>query len=417
MTAATFPGMWFRRARASAPDPRQTLHEFSRALALIVDEGELHAVIAARLREVFDLESAAVVLREGDASPFRVAAARGVDADAAREASWPAEGRLARWLKVNATPLVLAEGPGVVAFLEPDERRALERAGAAACFPLVAGNQLRGFLLLGPRRGEPALALRDDERETAAALAAQAALAVENAALLREQKARLKRLYRAERLATAGELAAGAAHEIRNPLTAIRSASQYVRGDFASGSERASLLDDVLAEVDRIDGIVEGLLSFARPAAAELAPVDLAELLRQSAGLLAASARRQGVDVALDAPPELVADADANLIKQAVLNVTRNALQAMPGGGSLRLALVQNGRRVEVRVADTGGGIAPEHLDRIFDPFFTTKPDGTGLGLSIVHGIVQRHGGEVDVESDVGRGTTVTLRLPLRSGR
>lgn len=386
-------------------------------MTLIVDERELHEAVAATLRQVFGLGRVTFFLRDGDGTPFRVVSSRGVDDEQARTAEFAADGRLARWLRVNEAPLVLEESPGIVAFLDEAERRTLERLGAAACFPLVAMNRLTGFLAVGPTDAAAGFGLSAAERELLSALAGQATLAIENAALLREQKARLKRMYRAERLATAGELAAGAAHEIRNPLTAIRSVIQYLRTDYPAGSERAGLIDEVLAEVDRIDGIVEGLLSFARPAEARFERVDLVELLRHGIALVSARARAQRVATELALPDSLQVHADPNLLKQLLLNVFLNALQAMPGGGVLRLAADLRGGIAEIRATDTGCGIAPEHVERIFDPFFTTKRDGTGLGLSTSYGIVERHGGELEVESAVGRGTTIRIRLPQRQRR
>ncbi|HEX2188888.1 MAG TPA: ATP-binding protein [Longimicrobiaceae bacterium] len=397
----------FARWSPRPPDHLQTLHEFTRFLTLTADQEELFQGVAARLCDTFGLEGVAVFLRDGDGASFRAVAARGT---AAQDAVFPAEGKLARWLRVNEAPLFTGESPGVMEFLDEAERRALAALGAAACVPLVAVNRLTGFLTLGRSRG--GRPLDPASRELLLALAGQAALAFENAALAREGRARLKRMYRAERLATAGELAAGAAHEIRNPLAAIRSAIQYLRGDYAEGSDRASLVDDLLSEVDRIDGIVEGLLSFARPPVSLPEPVELPELLGQSVGLVAARARGQRVSVALDVPPVLSLHADPNQLKQVLLNVFLNALQAMPDGGELRVSAAPRGRAVELRVADTGPGIAPEHLDRVFDPFFTTRPEGTGLGLSICYGIVERHGGEMEVRSEPGSGTEVVVRLP-----
>jgi signal transduction histidine kinase len=409
--------MKVRGPRADRPrDYRQAIHEFSRSLTLVVDEDQLRAAIPAKLREFFGLERVAIFLREGDGAPFRVASARGIEAPVADAAAFPADGRLARWLKVNEMPLVLAEQPGVVDFLDAGERDTLRSLGAAACFPLVALNQLRGFLAVGPTGRGPALGLDPGERELLGVLAGQAALAFENAALIREQRDRLKRLYRAERLATAGEMAAGAAHEIRNPLTSIRSAIQHLRGDYEDASPRAELIDDILAEVDRINEIVEALLSFARPAQVKFESVDLAELVRQTVALIDARARKCGVTVEVDGPESLPFMADGNLIKQVVLNVAMNALQAMPEGGTLSIAVERVGAAAEIRVEDTGCGITPEDRERIFDPFFTTKKEGTGLGLSVCYGIVQRHGGEIEVDSEIGVGTTLKVRLPGRHG-
>jgi signal transduction histidine kinase len=224
-------------------------------------------------------------------------------------------------------------------------------------------------------------------------------------------------LYRAERLATAGELAAGAAHEIRNPLTSIRSAIQHLGSGYEDGDQRAELVGDILAEVDRINEIVEGLLSFARPAEPKFEDVDLSELIRHAIAMVDTRARKQGVETRTEVPDDLSVRADPNLITQVLLNVAMNALQAMPEGGALDISAGRLGRMVELRVGDTGPGISEEDRDRLFDPFFTTKKDGTGLGLSVCYGIVQRHGGEIEVESEVERGTLVKIRLPDRHGR
>jgi signal transduction histidine kinase len=209
-------------------------------------------------------------------------------------------------------------------------------------------------------------------------------------------------------------MAAGAAHEIRNPLTSIRSAIQHLRGDYEDGNPRAALIDDILAEVDRINEIVEALLSFARPVQPKFESVDLAELVRQTAALIDARAHKSGVAVEVEGPESLPLTADGNLVKQVVLNVVMNALQAMPEGGRLSIAVGRAGGAAEIRVEDSGCGIAPDDRERIFDPFFTTKKEGTGLGLSVCYGIVQRHGGEIEVESEIGEGTTVKIRLPER---
>lgn len=389
------------------------LHEFSRSLALIVDEATLHDTITGHIRSALGLDRVLLFLRAGDDGPYRLASARGAGDPGIRQVTFPSDGRLVRWLRVNEEPLLLNGNPGVVAFLGTAEREALERLGVRACVPLVSMNRLTGFLLVTPAPGAVKWPT-PGQRDQLLALTGQVALACENAALLAEQKSRLRRLYRAERLATAGELAAGAAHEIRNPLTAIRSTIQYIRGDFTEDSDRYEMITDVLDEVDRIDDIVQGLLSFARREEPVLGMVDLAELVRHSAGMIRTRAGTQNVEVTVHTPDSLRVQADSGLIRQVILNVMLNALQAMPDGGRLTVTAEAAGRRAALRVADTGHGIAPEHLDRIFDPFFTTKKGGTGLGLSICYGIIERHGGQMEVESEPGVGTTMIIRLPER---
>jgi signal transduction histidine kinase len=401
-----------KKHRSQRPDEyRQLIQEFTRSLTLIVDEEQLRSSISAKLRDFFGLERVAIFLREGDGAPFRIVAERGMDPEIVRNVTFPSNGRLARWLKVNEEPLLLDENPGVVAFLDAQERDTLTRLDAFACFPLVALNQLKGFLTLG-RSDTGAPQLDQGDRELLSLFSGQAALAFENAALLREQRSRLKRLYRAERLATAGEMAAGAAHEIRNPLTSIRSAIQHLRTDYDDESPRAELIDDILAEVDRINGIVGALLSFARPAEPRFESVPLAELVRMAIALVDAQAQTQGIAVSAEIAEDISVEADPNLIKQVVLNVVMNAMQAMPNGGELTISALPLAGFAELRMGDSGPGIPSEDRERLFDPFFTTKTEGTGLGLSVCYGIVQRHGGEIEVESETGQGTVVRIRLP-----
>jgi len=395
---------------------RRVLQDFARALSVIVDAPQLHTVIAAQLRDVFDLERLAIVLRDQVAGGYQLAESRGFDEATGRLLRWDESDRLVRWLRVNEEPLVLAEQPGVVGYLSSDERQKLEASGSQVAFPLVAMNRLTGFLLVGCER-----TFGVAERDLLMQMAHQAALALENATLVSEQRARLRRLYRAERLATAGELAAGAAHEIRNPLTSIRSTIQHLHSSLPEGHVAREDAQGILEEVDRINGILEALLSFARPSEAVFSLVHLDELVRQSLDLIAAQAREQGVEVAVDLPVDSIPlVADSGLVKQVLLNLMLNALQAMEWGGELLIRAQsippRRGEPAEsggalVEVVDTGSGIPEETLERAFDPFFTTKPTGTGLGLSICYGIVERHNGDIEIETREGEGTTVRVRL------
>ena len=413
------------RARADAE--RRVLQDFVRALSVIVDPAQLHGVIAAQLREIFRLDRVALAVRDEDAGGYRTAAVRRVGSDAegdtppaADGATWPEDAKLVRWLRVNEEPLVPAASPGVVEYIGEADAERLAADGVRVVVPLVAMNRLTGFLLLGnpdPSTSEIGIEL---ERDLLEQLAAQAALACENTALLDAQRARLRRLYRAERLAAAGELAAGAAHEIRNPLTAIRSTIQYLRDilpeDHPGREETAGLIE----EVDRIDEIVEGLLSFARPREAVFAPLDAAEVVRQSLALVVSRTRKQGIEVAADLDREVPLVADESLLKQLALNLLLNAVQAMPEGGRLEVSArpvpPARGEPAErggalLEIADTGPGIPDGIREKVFDPFFTTKTGGTGLGLSICYGIAERHRGEIEMDDAPGGGTVIRVRL------
>lgn len=406
----------WRRRRAN----RRAVQELSRSLALIVDREALEASVAARIRELLDPERMAVLEPDPAAGGFLPGFSFGLAESDLAGLRVPARGKLARWLSVNETCLVLDRQPGVQEYLDPAERDLLDRLRINVCVPMLSLNRLTGILLLG--LGRPGGGLGRGDVELLNLLASQASLAFENAALYRAQRERLDRLHRAERLAAVGQLAAGVAHEIRNPLTAIRSTMQYLLRDLDPGTPKHQLVEELLSEVDRINGTVGGLLSLSRSGEVRRVEMDLLEPLSKAVQLVQAQAAEKGVEIAGDlALPESRVLGDAGQLKQVFLNLLLNALQAMSGGG--RIAVAARSWRpgggdpwVEVRVTDTGPGIPPDQLRRIFDPFYTTKRDGTGLGLAICHGIIEQHEGEIHLESRAGEGTTASVRLPLIQG-
>jgi signal transduction histidine kinase len=228
-----------------------------------------------------------------------------------------------------------------------------------------------------------------------------------------------QRIWRQDRLASVGTLAAGMAHEIKNPLVSLKTFVQMLPEQYDDEEFRRVFCPLIETEVRRIDAIVTGLLEFARPPVAELRPLRLHEVLRRSLQLMEPQCRRHGVTL-----HERLTDArddirgDAGLLEQSFVNLCLNALDAMNDGGRLEVEtrLETGGEtvvpRLRVSIADTGAGIAPEHMARIFDPFFTTKDGGTGLGLSIVYGIIQQHGGQIEVAVRPGGGTVFHLTFP-----
>jgi len=251
-------------------------------------------------------------------------------------------------------------------------------------------------------------------------------------------------LRKNERLATLGQLSAGVAHEIRNPLAGIGTSAQVLLRRFEPRDERARFVRVILDEVARLDRIVTSLLQYARPRTPELHAAALAPCIEHVVRLSQDALDTSGVRVEVDVAQRLsTIYLDEDLVAQVLLNVTRNALQAMPGGGTLRYEVRQlrrkspprgPGRRAsdpprtrgaksrgqpswllyqQVRVIDTGSGIPRGVLGKLFDPFFSTKPQGTGLGLSICQSIMQEHGGSITVASREGRGTTVLLNFPV----
>jgi two-component system sensor histidine kinase HydH len=217
---------------------------------------------------------------------------------------------------------------------------------------------------------------------------------------------------RQERLAAMGTLAAGVAHEIRNPLSSIKGFATYFRAKFEPGSRDRELAEVMIGEADRLNRVVSELLELTRPTELRLADTDPAELLTHALKLIEGDCRSRGISVrtGFAGAPRVSLDADRML--QALLNLLLNAVQAMPDGGVLTVSAQAVRDRLELRVADTGRGIPRQDLERVFDPYFTTRNQGTGLGLATVRTIVEAHGGRVRIASEQGRGTEVTLDLP-----
>jgi len=222
-----------------------------------------------------------------------------------------------------------------------------------------------------------------------------------------------------QKLAALGRLTSGVAHEVKNPLNAMRIHLELLKTRLAGGQPAVRENLNVIAEeILRLDRVVQGFLKFVRPEELHLAPVDVGALLSEVARLMAPEASLAGARVALDVAAELPPVAgDVELLQQACTNLVTNSLQAMPRGGTVTLAahLGPDGA-VEVRISDEGVGISPDDLDKIFRLYYTTKPEGSGIGLSMVYRVVQVHDGRIDVDSTPGRGTTMTLTLPVASG-
>ena len=228
------------------------------------------------------------------------------------------------------------------------------------------------------------------------------------------------RLRRAERLATLGQVAAGIAHEIRNPLVGIGSTTSLLLDDTDPTDARRPDLAVILQETKRLDRIVNQIIDYARPREIVAFAFDMAQLVQEVMKVLDEPLTRKQATIRLSAPDApYTIQADRDQLKQVLLNVLQNAIEASPSGGTITVTLVQQARGVEpgleVTVADRGTGISPTHLPHVFEPFFTSgKPQGTGLGLAICRNILEAHGGEIALDSEVGRGTTVRVWAPLR---
>jgi len=226
-------------------------------------------------------------------------------------------------------------------------------------------------------------------------------------------------LSQAEKMSSIGLLAAGVAHEVNTPLAVISSYAQMLQKQLNGDEKRAALLDKITRQTFRASEIVNSLLNFSRTSGTEFAEVDLNKIIYETLALLEHQFKTTQVKIHQDLMPNLPPiHGNAGKLQQVFLNLFLNAKDAMAGGGTLRVTTA-NGEGVRIVIADTGSGIAQEHIQRIYDPFFTTKNGGrdgrkgTGLGLSVTYGIIQEHAGKIQVESRVGEGTTFYLEFPL----
>jgi two-component system sensor histidine kinase HydH len=224
-------------------------------------------------------------------------------------------------------------------------------------------------------------------------------------------------IARSRRLASLGSLAAGVAHEIRNPLSSIKGFATWFRERYRDNPEDRETAEVMIREVDRLNRVITQLLEFARPLAMNRVPTLLPAVIRHALKMVEGEARKKEVALETDLSAQIgEVSLDADRMTQVFLNLCLNAIAAMEPGGVLRVSLAQRDERtVRITIADTGAGIPKEDLPRVFDPYFTTRSSGTGLGLAIVHKIVEAHGGEVRLESEPGKGTTATILLPRKT--
>jgi two-component system, NtrC family, sensor histidine kinase HydH len=289
----------------------------------------------------------------------------------------------------------------------------MEAMGASLCLAMQS-EQGDLYGLVGVRDDRMRDAFSPEEVQLLAGLAAQAAITVENSRLYRRMKER-------DRLAALGEMAAGLAHEIRNPLGAIKASAQYLSEEEDPGPG-GEFLDIIVDEVDRLNRVVSSFLDYARPSEGDPEPIDVNATVDRTMQLLRPECAAAAVRAELLLDPDLPkVRIDVEQLRQVLINLVQNALQAMEGGGQLtvetgsrehRRLHVQVRREVEIRVRDTGPGIDENVLKNLFVPFVTTKSRGTGLGLAISQRIINAAGGIIEARSAPGHGTTFIVRLP-----
>ena len=401
------------------PNLEQLLSEFNRSLTLIVDKSLLIGNIVAKVKQICPVESVYIFLLDENTGKFKLQ-----NEAKNKPVTLTNRSRLVSWLSVNEKHLIISRHPDIVSYFPPEEQEIIRQLGAELIFPLKIMNQINGTIFLGKKTdGAP---FTEQELNLLSILINQATFAIEHASLYEQQTERLKKMYRTDRLATLGELAAGAAHEIRNPLTAIRSTIQYLSKDFSADPVKSEMVTELISEVERINKIVQGLLSFARPSDLNTSDINIEQLINQTLLLVTNTLRKQNVEVEFEYfTDNTTIQGDAEQLKQVFLNIILNAVEAMgknpPERSRTLIISIEKGtpinthsRYLIISFEDSGKGIEQKNIENVFNPFFTTKEEGTGLGLAICYGIINSHEGEIEVKSVPDKGTCINIKLPQR---
>jgi len=397
---------------------QQALAELTSQIATISSADELLQTIVDRIVEHMKVQRAMVLMQEDVSTDFVPRARASLQPSAADGVLLADTTEVIQWLRRNKRTLVKDE----VQLREPRPRVAriaeeLDRVGAALCVPMILDGQLVGTLALDHKTSGDLFIDRDIK--LLERLCGEAALAV------RYRKFE-QQMFQTSKLASLGTLAAGIAHEIRNPLSSIKTFVQLLPSRPNDPEFQAEFSKLVSNDVDRITKIVENVLSFARSSTITLSEQRIEEVLDDSLALIQSKLKAKKVEVIKHYGQVPLARGDKDQLSQVFVNILLNAVEAVPGqGGRIEItcstAMLESpleGRRrktphITVEIADNGPGIPENIKGRLFDPFFTTKPQGTGLGLAITYKIVEVHGGFISVVSTEGQGATFQVNLPL----
>jgi len=385
---------------------RTKLSEFSRTLTELVDLEEVAKTTVYFITQTLHVDSVVVFFLRSEVDEYRPLFGTPFQEGTTYSSRHP----FVRRIESNETAVDLEhlrENEGEVKAIDD-----LIEEGWVVVAPIFLKEKLLGFILLGKKRSEKDYTV--EELELIDAFLNQAALAISRALLYRDMSLKDKQIMQAEKMAAIGELAAGIAHEIRNPLSIITGSAETIR-KHEDREIWEEMTNFILEESKRINGLISAFLDFARPKEPKLVSCDLREILEKTLLLLSPQAKTLGVEIKKEIPQKLLqVSIDPDQMRQAFTNLGVNALEAMPQGGVLKVTVLENAKdEIVLRFSDTGKGIPREVQAKVFDPFFTTKEEGTGLGLSIVHRIITQHGGNISVEGKGGGGSIFTISLPL----
>lgn len=439
----------------------KSLNEIGQAITSTLDLRKTLTLITDHTTRLMNVAAASVALRDNATGEVWFAAASGEGSDVVLGLRIPLGQGVAGWVAEKGEPVIVPDAYNDERFYTDVDDNSGFVTKSILCAPLQTKGQTIGAVeVMNKKNGT----FNKEDQSLLQALAVSAATAIENAQLYEEKIRTIERLAETQnqlvqsaKLAAVGELAAGVAHEINNPLTTIIGFTSLLRDTSVPASEeqRQQDLETIYEEARRAKDIVRSLLDFARADTPKRQPMDLNQLIEEAILLVYTKSVSQKIELRKSLAPLTEVYLDANQIKQIIVNLLNNAVQAMwdnedspailtittshvsrPLGtpqangiasntmhetSTTKLVTNVNQAKTEsqsfivCKITDTGHGIKPEHLDKIFDPFFTTKEvgQGTGLGLSISYGIIEKHGGTIEVESKVGEGTTFIVTLPM----
>jgi signal transduction histidine kinase len=397
------------------------LNRATQAMIATLDPDEVLSLAMAEARNMLGAEAAAALLVERGTDELRLAAVAGADASPPVGSTTPLSEGIAGSVAVSGQPALVPDAPADERFSKRSDGLAGESTRSLLAVPLSYKESTIGTILAA---NKGAGSFDSHDLELLDTLAGSAAIAITNARLFqaeRELRSLLEQsrlqLVQSDKLAATGRLAASLAHEINNPLQAIHNSLQLMLDFPLEIKEQTEYLQIADEEIQRLMGMVTSILEFARPPRREMEPTDINAIIERVVTLAAKYLQHRDVsvrrDLASDLPSVMAAPDE---LEQVVINLVLNAVDAMPEGGSLSIASrMDDDGRITLAFADTGHGIEEAHLERIFEPFFSTREKGTGLGLAISRNVVERHGGEITVESEVNKGSEFKVWLPVQA--
>jgi signal transduction histidine kinase len=402
-------------------DYRETLGKFSKAMVSILDLHSLSKRTIETITQTMGVEKASLFLVNEEKGGYTLFESKNIE-QTASTSQLPKDDPLVHYLEKLRESIIreeLAKGVNTPELNEVIKKMSLLESEVS--IPLIWKGQLIGMINLSHKFNKDIYSQEDIELLNT--LANQTAIAIENARLYEDLKRSKYFIQRADRLASLGTLTAGLAHEIRNPLVAIKTLTQLLPDRLDDEEFRDQFLKIASGEVDRISLLVNELLNFARPSDPKLEPENMNTILDGMILLVSTETKKKQITVFKSYASELpLIQIDPEQIKQVFLNILLNAISATSENGQIIVktrSFTKPGGEpyIQIEFTDTGCGIPEEHLEDIFNPFFTTKTSGSGLGLSISNQIVQDYSGYIDVESQLGKGSSFFINLPVKQDR